>query len=466
MEQRIARIHKNWAQDLDPHQYLFSLLEAATQAGLVDESVLENTQVQIMGVLEDIIRKYTSGESSSVKVEVAQSLILSIVYCVDAYLMSLETPEACLAEIIDLGISELYKKGVHLVRSYFAETKQLYKEVLNNRLITGIVAYNSTIDGLATFFVNYDVRFNAHETPVDIDYPLSLDPMNTRGVFYIRQYLQKMSIENQICSLFSRTDVDKLLENYGRTYRIDYQEFLLNIFEIVLANAMFSMMMGRNARILAISAEECATLNGRLKRVSHSDIPIILEKAAENLINELNLTEPEHQGYVSQCAKNITPRLINALKTNTLNKLAITEHSAQKIYKTTFEQGANMDDEDLRDLISVLENLADPKEKVNMILTRIQSLDDFLEVLGADCLFNEEYQTLYKALGDLELSLLVRTLIADDLREIDGALPELIERIPASNKEWVRQLLQFIQHIGNDRLGKIEDLVREMGEWN
>jgi len=55
-----------------------------------------------------------------------------------------------------------------------------------------------------------------------IDYPLFLDDMRVKGIFYIIQSLEKLKIENQFCNLFADKDAGKLLSNYGKVYRVDH----------------------------------------------------------------------------------------------------------------------------------------------------------------------------------------------------------------------------------------------------
>ncbi|MGE5415432.1 MAG: DUF6179 domain-containing protein [Acidobacteriota bacterium] len=467
MEHRLARIAPKWAEDLDPNEYLFSLLDAACQAKLIADSDVEDIHTQIMDVLKDVVTKYTSGESSSVQVETAQNLLLSISYCVDAYCMSFPTPEECLAELKTTSIHDIYKKGLSLVRSCFDETKKLFIATRSEQLVTKIVAYNSTVgEGIPGFFANYNIQFNAHETTADIDYPLASDPMNQRGIFYISQYIRTLSTENQFCNLFERSEVDMLLENYGRTYRIDYPEFLLNIFEIVLTNAIFSLLLGRDPRILAISTGECAILNEKLNKISARDIPVVLNKAIDKLAEELAITAPDICSYIRQYEKSLTPRLINALQLDSLNKLLITDQPAKAHPRATFEQGDIMNDEALRDLIELILECPNAVKKADIILTNVRSLDDFMEILAADCVFDEEYQTVYESLGDVELSLLVWTIVADELRSSDGSLLELLAQTPNSEREWINQLISFMKLIEPDRSKRIEELVKEIGDTN
>jgi len=58
--------------------------------------------------------------------------------------------------------------------------------------------YNTTIDESSPIFLKkYNILFEAHNTMASIDYPLAVDDMSLQGVFYIRQYLERLHIESQ-----------------------------------------------------------------------------------------------------------------------------------------------------------------------------------------------------------------------------------------------------------------------------
>jgi hypothetical protein len=50
---------------------------------------------------------------------------------------------------------------------------------------------------LPIFLKKYNILFEAHNTMASIDYPLAVDDMSLQGVFYIRQYLERLHIESQ-----------------------------------------------------------------------------------------------------------------------------------------------------------------------------------------------------------------------------------------------------------------------------
>ncbi|MBU3183058.1 DUF6179 domain-containing protein [Clostridium psychrophilum] len=73
-------------EKLNQKCYLQSILEEAYRLKLLTDSELENIQMQSIQLLAKQTERYTSGDSSSVKVETAESILQSIFYGIGVYL--------------------------------------------------------------------------------------------------------------------------------------------------------------------------------------------------------------------------------------------------------------------------------------------------------------------------------------------------------------------------------------------
>ncbi len=199
-------------EDIDKNNYTLSLFNQSLAMGIISKEIIRKFQLDSLGILKKLIMKYTFGESSSVKVETAENIMLSIYYCIDAYMASLNMPEKSMAMLEEIGLQEIYNKGVKEVRSCMEECKILYEDVKKNKLDIKLQAYNETVEkALADFFRCYNCLFNAHDTMCSIDYPLSLDDMSIQGVFYIKQYLERLILETKFCHCFHVENIENLL---------------------------------------------------------------------------------------------------------------------------------------------------------------------------------------------------------------------------------------------------------------
>ena len=216
-------------KNIDRNQYYISLVKECIKANIIDNKIIYNTQIELGKLLNEIIMKYTKGESSSVTIETAEKLLIGIWYTIDSYLYSLDNIEDSINAIKNETLEKMYNKGKIILKGEFEITKELYEKTIENKLNIEIIAYNDTLlDGIEAFFKNYNIEFEPHEMPGSIDYPLAFDDWNVQGLNYIRNYIRNINIENRICSYFDKSDINNLLEQYGRMYCINYRDLLIN----------------------------------------------------------------------------------------------------------------------------------------------------------------------------------------------------------------------------------------------
>jgi hypothetical protein len=438
-----------------------ALLQEANHCGWLSEIEVQFIQAQIMDLLKNLIKQYTSMASSSIRTETAQNLLLSILYCIDAYNRDSNDPYGSIREIKSRGLKDIYQQGLELVRKSLQETEKLYARVKAEKLVTPLIAYNNSIAGISAFFSSYDVRFGAHQAACDIDYPLLFDDTSITGVFYIEQYLKKLGWENDFCRLFAAEDIDWLMENYGRAYHIPYQDYLLNISEIVLTNAVFTVMLGNPVRKLNLSPFEYSLLQNKLKGLATDALPAAVSQAMRTAMAELDV-ESALANYFQPYAAELSARLKHALKQGTLSKLVITSSVQEHTGEISFDPGKKMDNKRFRGLVKRLLDCNEPSAKISLIMSNIASLIDFIDILKADCLFEQEYLLLFQQLGDVELAILTRMALGDELRNTDSLDKALAGKLEP-DVEWKGQFVAYLKSIPCDRLNKVENLIQPGG---
>jgi hypothetical protein len=323
--QSIDNIERIRRENHNQNHYTVSLLAEAHRTGLIEKAAIDGIQGQIMLILRDLIMRYTGGESTSVVVETAERILNSVYYCIDAYIKNLHNPEEEIALLKGHNIKGIYEKGVEIIISCIAEAKELFKEILKRKLDVPLMAYNATIDeAFPDFFREYGVMFNAHDTMASIDYPLVFDDMKIQGIFYIKQYLEKLEIETEFCCLFKSADITKILINYGRINHIDYREPLVNIFELLFNNSVFSVLSGNNADRLVISKLQYDILLRRFNSIDSNELDTLINEAFDKLISELYIDHPKLIDYIDQYKKVFTLQLFNAIEKGNLQNIVIT----------------------------------------------------------------------------------------------------------------------------------------------
>ncbi len=201
-------------------------------ASFLTQEEIGTLQAGILQLLSEEILRYNRRQSSSVRVEAAQSLLESMLYSITAYLDTQPEPAVVLRT---QSLEDLREKGMDLLKRYVEESKTLLKEVKATRTPTELIAYNQTIDhAIPEFFLTYDPQFDAQNGDALIDYPLLEDDWSIGGILYIRNFLTQLKKENAFCAKYGKNYIRALLLTHGVKHHLDYRDMLINIPELIL----------------------------------------------------------------------------------------------------------------------------------------------------------------------------------------------------------------------------------------
>lgn len=402
---------------LEPHSYTLALLIEGRRRGVLGPQAVDEFQAQLTPLLAELILKYTRGESSSVTVETAQRLLGSILYSIDACLRSFSHKEAALLCLQNCRASEMYTRGQALIATYLEQTWLLYEKVRAHKLHVPLKAYHSTIDkDIPDFLNNYDLLFNAQDTMANMDYPLLFDDMRLQGVLYINQYLRKLSMETDYCHMFFPTETNKLLFDYGRVYRLDISGSLINVFEILFTNSLFSYIVGNRPGDLNISYAQLDSLKHKFAGLAVNDCSLVISRAIDKLLKFTDMDNVDFVNYVEGFIPLFIPRFMNALENDCLANVIIPAQPREGYSRVILDGGQLLPDDAFRELIDLLRDCMEPTAKASLIRKHVTSLPDFLDVLEADCLFDQDYAALFNTLSEIELSILAKIVFAEQLR--------------------------------------------------
>lgn len=462
---------------LDPYHYTLSLMQQAYRLGMLNRAGMDAIQAQVMELLAAAVLRYTRGESSSVKNETAQGIMLSLFYSLDNCLISLGHPDLALEALQTQVLADLYRQGLSSLEACFEDTAQIYANLSLRKLPIANIAYQSTLDqALPGFFNNYDPRFAAHDTIADIDYPLLKDDMKASGLFYIRRYLLTLSAENRFCEQYESRELKKLLAAYAGTYRVNTNEALINIFEITATNALFSGLAGNPHQRLSVTPTQLQALQRLLSGLGLEQRLELLHSQVEELVvasTQTTAMEPEEDPWASQTGAPslkelmdylisiLMPRLDRALEFGNLkNVIIVSGKETRPKQQIVFDAGVKMDDDSFRELIAEIMECWDGKAKAALITARSQSLADFIDILEADCLYDREYQDLYSQLGEMELALLARMVFIEDLRaDFEGfSLSAAVNK--TFDYPWQAEFCAFLSNLPHKRLQLVDQLMR------
>ena len=433
----IEKRHSIDSKSLSGEFYFNSLLREAYNCGLLTESDLENIQLQCISLLASKSERYNRGESSSLRVETAESIMESILYSIGLYLKSLPDPDQAAAELKTTKIPELYEKGRRLVNTKLQVAKLIYHMVQKNKIDTPNHSYNSTLseNGIGIFFKSYNLDYGAHDIPASIDYQLCNPVNDLAGVEFIQKYLKNLYLENQFCLNFAAESIHHLLYGYDKAYA----DLLINIFEQVLTAALGCYLADRDIRELSITEEDIRGLYGKLLKYDNHTFRLIIHKAIKDILAELNITNSSLQSYIESSLPQIISNIENALKLNTLSKVFIIPVDPDLEPKIQFESGVKMDDEEYRDLIAELLRCRYSADKLELIKEKVKSFADLEDILFDAELKEEEFASLFNTLGDVEIAAMIkRHPFASEIQAVD--LAEAEQAVRSYLENYVKQL--------------------------
>lgn len=451
MMNNLKKQHLIINENLSAACYFQSILQQGYQLKLLTNSELENIQLQSIQLLTKQTEQYTHGKSSSVKVETAQNILQSIIYSIGIYLKSFRDADLSFAALKQKPLLEMYQHGKKLIEEQLDSAKELLDTVQKNCIVTDNVAYNDTIqNGLSIFFSAYDVDFTAHDTPGSIDYPLSSDNTELAGIEYIYNYLEKLFLENQFCQKFAEHDIQCLLQGYNE----HYQDLLINIFELVLANALGCILANKNLLQLNIESLDRKNLYKKLVHLPKEKLDLLLQDASTKLCRDYNISDQSLQKYIYAAAMNLLPKLMNALENNQLESIFISLKEKPSQSLLLFEEGKKMNDDLFRYITNEIRDCRLVSDKIAIIQKEVHSTTDLVDILGAYCIFDDEFDAVFQSLGDMELALLSKRL-SKHITDLDLHFTE-------HEKEWQCKLTCFLNKMDITKRETIKKLAEKV----
>jgi len=383
----------------------------------------------LMIMLTDKYRKYTSNDHSSIPIEKVQQLMDSILYCINGYLNSVNVDSNSITTSDYRSANALYEKGLELEKENFARAKELLINIKKTSLKIDNMSYQDTIfGGLDIFFKKYDILYAAHETPADIDYQLCFEVIDFTGVEYILKYLEQLYVENIFCNKFDEKDIKALLKGYSQDYRV----ILINIFEIVLQNIIGLELIGNDILRLNIYAEDRLILQEMLEDLNLFELQDKLLLALDSILDKLDIKDYNQVEYAKKATVKISYDIKHCISIKKIDKIFITSDYKKDEAASTYKDGVQMSSDELRKFISEMQECRFTSDKIDMIKSSVHSLRDLIDILDT-CIWDDEYIEVFKLLSQVELDILCQIVVSD--MAIGYKLSEL--------KSWQREFLKF-----------------------
>lgn len=298
---------------LNNSEYTLSLLKEALRLGYIDETEEATVKAKIFDGLATVIDEFTEGKSTSVSNEKANDLLSSLLYNIDAYLISIQNPAKAYEELKTKTLSYLYDAGGIALKRVMTDCTALLFNNKKTRLPVGSEYYNRALDeDIRAFTKAYNVRFGAHRNPVIPRYKTAIAPRGS-GIVRLKRYLTNMLTENIFCRNYDSEEVKTVIA-YEVMRAEDMESNVGNLYIPILRCAVICQFLIPNVPHVLLSEDDVITAEGLLDEYTPDEMKTVLTAAFSRL-------PAENSEYHKKVFENELPSIIHSVKRNNLRTL-------------------------------------------------------------------------------------------------------------------------------------------------
>ena len=192
---------------------------------------MDYNPMDLIAIVADLTRLYTSGESTSITDEGAKHLMEAVLYCIN------EAEQMSETGLTPDGKSDaraMYEAGYREVLAKVERAKEKYRELISGFSDYGNRNLHDTVTkAIPGFFRFYSPKFSPQDTIITMDYPTMVPVKDKTGIDAIEEYIEKIAAEQHLLSRFPPGYVEGLL----KAYTPDYRDHFFNLSEIVFEMA-------------------------------------------------------------------------------------------------------------------------------------------------------------------------------------------------------------------------------------
>ena len=267
----------------------------------------------LVPIVAELAKRYTSGESSSITYETAGQLMEAVLYCIREF----EKGEAfSLTTGKKLSAGKCYERGLELVEKKVQDALKLYNRMMIYFSSYGNRCLQDTVGkGMPEFFKWYDVRLNPQDTLLTLDYPILMDLSADTGIDRIYGYLLCISLEQKFLRKFPRDFVREALAEYDSRY----QWMIDNLCEVVLFKVIRYIVLDKNLTEPDFSPEELSRLQKIIREKSLEELREKLKEAVDDLVDDYFEEDENLKTYLYAAIQNISVRM-KAMEDDTMKE--------------------------------------------------------------------------------------------------------------------------------------------------
>lgn len=451
MNNELDKIQIIEVNKLDSQYYFQSLLEQAHEKELLCNRDIERMQYECIELVSVKSKQYNLNYSSSITIEKAQDIMTSNLFTISIWLKTFSNPDDAIKVLKSETIKDIYEKGRKKINIMLASTKTIHDKLVKQLIKTQNVFYKSTIDeGINGFFKLYYPDFSAHEIHITADYQTFNVIPKLDGIEFIQTYLNYLYYENMFCNFFLDDNIHHLLCGYVK----DYEEHLINIYELILITALGCTIVGTDIYSLDITDKGEKYLHNLFLNTSIYDIPKIVKNATDTLVYNLDCSQ-NLINYINNSLPLIISRIQAASKEQMLDKLFIKPFFPENEAKIFVSYGDKMNDEKYKEIVEEIISCRYIEDKIIIIKENIHSLADLEDILLDAELTEQEIQSILSELKLQEIAVLSNRYLSsydmdtfnmrDQEKLFRKTLYFFVKNLPQKNQDMIEKIRDKIQ---------------------
>lgn len=364
------------------------------------------SEEELLQIVAERVRKFTSNESTSVTYTKARQIMGSILYCMEDWEeeqinLDENNADTTIRTKADINAKEAFQIGLNKKKMKIKSALVLYNKLRNTFCYYENECYRDTvISGMEGFFKVYDVEFDATNHILTLDYPLIKEVCKLKGIDLIYEYLYRTVLEQRFLKRFEEQNVIKILSGYHQ----NHTEYIINICKLVLRNVMGCMLINKPIYDLTMDNNNRSEIKERYEAYSLAELEQLILGLLDKLIREEFEDDRSLFQYLEYDVKEFAFELRHCLDNHCLESLFLEERE-ECIENTIFEDGTAMEDEELRKLIEKMSDIIAVEDKIELLKKSIKSLADLKEIL-LECFYNDEYNRVFELLSQEEIGVL------------------------------------------------------------
>lgn len=182
----------------------------------------------LLPIVEQLVKRYTSCGSSSVTYERARYLMEAVIYCINHFYEDDEN--SGFLPFQPVPAKQAYEKGYENIIQKVKKVQKSYNELMMYFCHYGNKNYGDTVyKALPAFFMYYNPRLAPAENIITMDYPVFGLNMELCGIDMIEQYLNAIIEEQKYLLKYEESFVVEKL----RQFHPNYEKEFFNVREIL-----------------------------------------------------------------------------------------------------------------------------------------------------------------------------------------------------------------------------------------